>query len=141
MSSVFDKIIQPEEFWCNASEKIEAFSSKDLMYFYDPYSVKFTDANFTDTASIRRFVFLDILSGNSQILDSGLIIQFHINVKSHEEIVSEMIRTAKEAHDRFIELFKEYRHRSNISETFQPTFDPSIAARRTNESLWPQYGT
>ena len=120
------QVIQPEEFrWTLTNEK-DLFQQPQVMYNYQPYSFKFMEHTFPKMIRIRRFVYLDILLGNTQLLDAAHVVDYHINVNHIENIREELLRIGQDAHDRFMVLLEERRSQSCISPTYQPTFDLSV---------------
>jgi len=120
------KIIQPENFWWKPNENKALFDMGDVIYNYDPYSIKFIEPTFPKMITIKRIVLLNILLGNTHLLKAGLEIDIHINTVSIETLREKLLKTGADAHDRFLISFKERCHQSCISKTYEPVFDTSI---------------
>jgi len=123
-------IIQDERFWWNALDDQNLFDQKKITYDYRPYSLKFEAPTLPNRITIRVFIYLDIILGNIQLLDAGLVTDFYIHTDSFNNIQDELQRIGEEAHNRFVEVFNQRNRFPYISPTFQPTFDPEVSAQK-----------
>ncbi len=129
------KIIQQENFWWNANENKALFEMKEITYNYDPYSIIYIEQSFPNMIAIRRSVCLGMSIGNTQLLDAGLVIDFHLNKNLFDNLKEELIKTGTETHDRFMQAFEERRYQSCISQTYQPTYKTSILLEKVEKLL------
>jgi hypothetical protein len=128
-------IIQDERFWWNALDDQNLFDQKGITYDYRPYSLKFEEPTLPKRITIRVFIYLDIILGNTQLLDAGLVTDFYIHTDSFDNIKDELQRIGQQAHDRFVEVFNQRNRVPYISPTFQPTFDPVVSAQKIQQLL------
>lgn len=129
------KIIQDERFWWNMTDDHILFNQKNIVYDYRPYSIKFEEPIYPNMISVRRFIYLDIYLGNSQLLDAGLVTDYHVNAATIENLKDELMIIGKDAHERFVKAFEERRYQPHISPTFQPTLDHEALALKIESLL------
>ena len=134
------QVIQPEDFWWKPNENINLFTSPNIIYNYQPYSFKFIESVYPNMIRIRVFIYLDILLGNTILLDAGLIVDYNININSVDNIKSQILRIEQDANDKFNLAFQDRRHQLCISPTFAIQFDPLEAQTKINNGL-TQEGT
>jgi hypothetical protein len=129
------QIVTPDRFWWNILMDKSLFSEKQVIYDYRPYSTQFIDPVYEGMISVRRFIYLDITLGNSQLLDAGLVIDFHVHTSSFDNLKDELMRIGQDAHDRFVVIFKEKNAVPYISPTFRPTLDPEALDQKIQSLL------
>lgn len=129
------QIINIENFWWDILMDKSLFAEKQVVYDYRPYSTKFLEPIHVGMISIRRFIYLDITLGNSQLLDAGLAIDYHVQTTILTNLRDELVRIGEDAHNRFVQIFKEKNFPPYISPTFQPLLDPEVLAQSVQSLL------
>lgn len=110
-------------------ENKSLFAEKHVQYDYRPNTLTFQEPTLPNMIKVRSFIYLDILLGNSQLLDAGSVTDYDVHVDTFENIIDELTRIARDAHERFIAVFKERNSLQYVSPTFQPTLDPEALAQ------------
>lgn len=126
-------IVQPDRFWWNVIEAKALFAEPDINYSYHPYTLVFQEPNLPKMIKVRSFIYLDIILGNSQLLDAGVVTDYDVHVDSIGNIIDELLRIGEDAHLRFLQIFKERNSPPYISPTFQPILDLEVLDQKIRQ--------
>ena len=124
------QVIHGEDCWWRANENIELFKQPLVQYNYEPYSLRFEEEKYPNFLCVRKFVYLNILLGNSLLLDAGIIYNYNININSIDNLKDELFKVTEDAHKKFIHFFEGRRVVSCISPTFHPTIDYEVFSQK-----------